>query len=173
MAVVGSRKMSAYGKRVVEWLIPQLVVRGYVIVSGMALGVDAWAHNLCLDCGGKTIAVLASGVDVASPKTNEWLYDRIIASGGLIVSEHKNGTQPKPTYFLERNSVIAGLSRAVIVVEGSRRSGTLVTAKCALEQGKEVWAVPGNIFEENSFTPNWLIKNGAIPLVDVNEFILF
>ncbi|MCL4383851.1 DNA-protecting protein DprA [Patescibacteria group bacterium] len=172
VAVVGSRQMSDYGKWVVGWVVPELVRRGWVVVSGMALGVDAESHKVCLDQGGKTMAVLASGVDVVSPKSNQWIYERVLKEGGLIVSAYKNGSQPKPERFLQRNRVMAQLVAGVIVVEGARRSGTLVTAKYALDLGKEVWAVPGRISDENSWTPNWLIDRGARPLVDFEDLAL-
>lgn len=166
---MGSRKMSDYGKEVIKWLVPELVNRKYVIVSGMALGVDAEVHKVCLDMGGKTIAVLASGVDVISPMVNKLIYERIIKEGSLIVSEYKNGTLPKPEQFLERNRVIAQLSTAVVVVEGAKRSGSMVTAKWALELNKDVLAVPGRVTDENSWTPNWLIAQGARILFDLSE----
>ena len=169
IAVVGSRRMSEYGKEVVGMLVPKLVARGLVIVSGMALGIDAEVHRTCLDCGGKTIAVLASGVDVVSPRSNQWIYKRIIEEGSLVVSEFENGTLPKPEQFLQRNQTIAALSMGVIVVEGAKRSGSMVTAKWALEMGKEVYAVPGRITDENSWTPNWLISQGAVIINTLDE----
>jgi DNA processing protein len=161
VAVVGSRQMSEYGKNAVNSLVPDLVNKGLVIVSGMALGVDAWAHEVCLNCGGKTVAVLASGVDLPTPKTNELLYRRILENGGLVVSEYPNGSWPSKSKFLERDRIIAGLSLGVLVIEGRERSGTRVIARLAAEMGREVWAVPGRIDEANSWTPNYLIKNGA------------
>jgi DNA processing protein len=161
IAIVGSRNMSIYGRKVIGELVPELVRNNFIIVSGMALGVDAEVQKTCLDWGGKTIAVLASGVDVVSPKINTWLYKRIINEGGLIVSEYPDQTTPKPRKFLERNRIISGLSLGVLVIEGSSKSGTLVTAKYAIEQGREVLAIPGRIDDENSFAPNFLIKNGA------------
>ena len=169
IAVVGSRRMSDYGKEVVGMLVPKLVARGLVIVSGMALGIDAEVHRTCLDCGGKTIAVLASGVDVVSPRSNQWIYKRISEEGSLVVSEFENGTLPKPEQFLQRNQTIAALSMGVIVVEGAKRSGSMVTAKWALEMGKEVYAVPGRITDENSWTPNWLISQGAVIINTLDE----
>ncbi|MFA5828301.1 MAG: DNA-processing protein DprA [Candidatus Shapirobacteria bacterium] len=161
LAVVGSRNISEYGKEVVEKLVPELVRTGIVVVSGMAFGVDAQVQRVCTERGGKTIAVLASGVDVVSPRSNKWLYELILASGGLIVSEYANGVLPAPEKFLARNRIISGISRGVVVIEGSKRSGTLVTARLAAEQGREVWAVPGRMTDTNSAAPNYLIKNGA------------
>lgn len=161
IAVVGSRQMSDYGRRMVEKIVPKLVNDGWVIVSGMALGVDAWAQSVCINNGGQTVAVLASGVDQPTPASNRWLYEKILKNNGLVVSEYKNGTEPNRSMFLARNRVIARLSTAVVVIEGRKQSGTLVTAKAAVEMGREVWAVPGKITDEGSFAPNYLIKNGA------------
>jgi DNA processing protein len=171
IAVVGSRKMSDYGKEVIGKIVPELVKNNFCIISGMAFGVDAEAQKTVLDYGGKTIAVLGSGVDVVSPKGNQWLYERILKENGLIVSEYVLGTQPSPQNFLARNRIIAGLSQGVLVIEGGKRSGTLVTAKYAIEQGKEVMAVPGRITEENSIAPNFLIKNGIQIVTEVSDII--
>ncbi len=171
VAVVGSRSMSGYGKRVVRELVPELVKEGIIIVSGMAFGIDAEVHRVCLENEGKTVAVLASGVDIISPKGNRGIYNEILSKGGLIISEYKDGTTPDKVKFLERNRIVAGLSKAVMVVEGGRKSGTLVTARLASDYGKEVWAVPGRIDDENSFTPNYLIKNGAVPICEINDMI--
>ncbi|HEX8923602.1 MAG TPA: DNA-processing protein DprA [Patescibacteria group bacterium] len=169
IAVVGSRKMSQYGNEAVEWLVPQLVKSGWVIVSGMAFGVDAQVQDCCIKNGGKTIAVLASGANVISPKSNKWLYDKILENKGLIISEQGWGKEPKREFFLKRNRIVTGLSLGVIVVEGGCRSGTLVTAKLALEQGREVWCIPGRIFDENSYCPNFLISNGANLLNNIED----
>lgn len=171
VAVVGSRKMSSYGKKVVGMLVPELVKREVVVVSGMALGVDAEVHRVCLECGGKTIAVLASGVDVVSPKSNGDIYESILKKDGLIISEYSDGRQASRVKFLERNRIVAGLCSIVIIVEGGKRSGTLVTARLALDYGREVWAVPGRIDDENSWTPNYLINNGAVPVFDIDDMI--
>lgn len=172
IAVVGSRQMSRYGKEAINILIPELVKNNFVIVSGMALGVDAEVHKVCLENKGKTIAVLASGVDVVSPKSNEWIYKMILENNGLIISEYKNATMPQKENFLKRNRIVAGISKGVLVIEGGRRSGSLVTAKLALEQGREVMAVPGRINDENSWTPNYLIKNGAIIVTELQDVFL-
>ena len=170
VAVVGSRQMSEYGKNVTKALVKKLVSADIVIVSGLAFGVDAEAHRICLDNGGKAIAVLASGVDVVSPMGNRKIYEEILGNGGLVVSEYVDGTRPDRGKFLERNRIVAGLSKGVVVVEGGRRSGTLVTARLAGEYGREVWAVPGRIDEENSFAPNYLIKNGAEVILSLEDF---
>lgn len=161
IAVVGCRDISFYGERVIKKLVPQLVRRGLVIVSGMAFGVDAMVHEACIQSGGKTIAVLASGPDMPTPKGNTWIYKKILDNGGLIVSEKAFGQHPTREDFLKRNRIVAGMSQGVLVVEGKCRSGSMVTAKIALDLGRDVWAVPGRIDEANSWTPNYLIKNGA------------
>lgn len=171
VAVVGSRRMSEYGKWVIGTIVPELVKNNIVIVSGMAFGVDAEAQKVCLENGGKTMAVLASGVDVVSPEGNSWLYEMILKNGGLIVSEYKNGTEPSADKFLARNRIIAGLSLGVLVVEGAARSGAMATAADAAKYGREVWAVPGRINDENSATPNWLIKNGAKLITEVGDIL--
>ena len=171
IAMVGSRKMSWYGKRVVNMLVPKLVENGFVIVSGMAFGIDAEAHRVCIENRGKTIAVLASGVNVISPKLNEWIYKKILANDGLIISEYKDNSLVKRENFLKRNRLISGISNGVIVVEGSKTSGSIITAKLALEQGREMMAVPGRIGDDNSYTPNFLIKNGATVITGVEDIL--
>ncbi|MDP4009480.1 MAG: DNA-processing protein DprA [Candidatus Shapirobacteria bacterium] len=171
IAVVGSRQMSWYGQSMMRNLVPELVRNNWVIVSGMALGIDAEAHKICLENKGKTIAVLASGVNIISPKSNEYIYQNILKNGGLIVSEYKDNTLIQNVNFLRRNRIISGMSLGVLVVEGSQRSGSLVTAKMALEQGREVMAVPGRISDENSFTPNFLIKNGGLLVMNADDIL--
>lgn len=172
IAVIGSREMSEYGKKMIEKFVPDLVRNGYVIVSGMALGVDAWAHKIALDNQGSTIAVLASGVDVPLPKSNKWIYERILKENGLIVSQFKNGTIPRPVNFLQRNEVIVDLVSKVLIIEGDNHSGALVTAKMACDKGKDVYCIPGRIGDINSFTPNFLIKNGAEIVMEINDLNL-
>lgn len=169
IAVVESREMSEYGKKMIEKFVPDIVAEGYVIVSGMAFGVDAWAHKIALDNKGGTIAVLASGVDVISPKGNTWIYDRILVENGLIVSKFPNGTIPKPVSFLQRNEVLVDLVSKVLVIEGDNHSGALVTAKMACDKGKDVYCIPGRIGDINSFTPNFLIKNGAQMVTEIDD----
>lgn len=164
VAIVGARKPTNYGKEVAEKIAAELARAGVVIVSGMALGIDGIAHNAALDANGKTIAVLANGVDYFYPRTHESLGQKIINSGGTVLSEYPNGTPALPHQFLERNRIVSGLADAVIVVEAALRSGTLSTANHALEQGKDVFAVPGNITSKLSEGCNNLIKCGAHPL---------
>jgi len=161
VAIVGSRNMTNYGRKMVDKIVPKLVEGGWIIVSGMALGVDGYVQRLCLSLGGSTIAVLASGVDVPSPKSNSDLYDQIIARNSLVVSEMELGSLPKKESFLPTYRIIAGLSMGVVVVEASRRSGTLATASRAGDYGRELMVVPGRVGDINSGGVNWLLNNGA------------
>jgi DNA processing protein len=161
IAVVGTRHPSPYGTNVAEMLSRDLAARGLVIVSGMARGIDTCAHKGALAARTPTIAVWGTGVDVTYPKENKKLADEIIATGGTIVSEMPIGTFPAPQNFPRRNRIISGLSIGVLVVEASENSGTRVTARCAAEQDRDLYAVPGNVTAKNSWTPNTLIKQGA------------
>jgi DNA processing protein len=164
VAVVGSRRPSAYGSSVAHRLAHDLAQRQLVVVSGLARGVDSAAHRGALEAKGKTIAVLGSGMDVIYPRENKRLAEEIVKSGAVI-SEFPLGTGPTPENFPIRNRIISGLSLGVVVVEAAEYSGSLITARLALEQNREVFAVPGNITSAQSFGPNHLIKQGA-KLVD-------
>jgi DNA processing protein len=164
VAVVGSRRPSAYGSSVAHRLAHDLAQRQLVVVSGLARGVDSAAHRGALEAKGKTVAVLGSGIDVIYPRENKKLADEIVKSGAVI-SEFPLGTGPTPENFPIRNRIISGLSLGVVVVEAAEYSGSLITARLALEQNREVFAVPGNITSAQSFGPNHLIKQGA-KLVD-------
>jgi DNA processing protein len=161
IAVVGTRHPSPYGTNVAEMLARDLAARRLVIVSGMARGIDTCAHKGALAARTPTIAVWGTGIDVVYPKENKKLADEIIAAGGTIVSEMPMGTFPAPQNFPRRNRIISGLSIGVLVVEASENSGTRVTARCAAEQDRDLYAVPGNVTAKNSWTPNTLIKQGA------------
>lgn len=161
VALVGTRRPSAYGKEVTHRLATDLASRGIVIISGLALGVDAIAHAAALDAGGTTIAVLGNGLPKIQPSTNRQLAERIIRSGGAIISEYDENEDARPHYFLERNRLVAGLADAIIITEAATRSGTLNTAAHALEQGKEIFVVPGNITSPLSVGCNALLKQGA------------
>jgi DNA processing protein len=161
LAVVGTRHPTPYGVGMAERLSCDLAARGLVIVSGMARGIDSAAHRGALNARGRTVAVWGTGVDVAYPKENEKLADKILASGGAILSEFPMGTFPAPQNFPIRNRIISGMSIAVLVLEAGEYSGTRVTARCALEQGRDVYAVPGNVTNKLSWGPNTLIKQGA------------
>lgn len=170
IAIVGTRNATSYGKMATEKLSSQLVSRGITVISGLAHGIDTYAHRGALDSGGRTIAVLGNGLDIIYPLENAKLFEEIVNSGAVI-SELPMGTQPRGAIFPQRNRIISGISLGTLVIEASKRSGALITADLALEQGREVFAVPGQIFSEESKGTNWLIKQGA-KLVDSVEDIL-
>jgi DNA processing protein len=161
IAVVGTRHPSPYGAGMAEMLSRDLANRRMVILSGMARGIDSAAHKGALTAGGKTIAVWGTGIDVVYPKENKKLAEQIVESGGAILSEYPLGTFPAPQNFPLRNRIISGMSVGVLVVEGGEYSGTRITARCAMEQNRDVYAVPGNVTNKNSWGPNTLIKQGA------------
>jgi DNA processing protein len=161
VAIVGTRKPTTYGREVAHALSYDLAKKGVVIVSGLALGIDTIAHKAALEASGITIAVLANSVDKVYPRTNKDLADKIIASGGAILSEYEPPTDARDYQFLARNRIVSGLSDATIVIEAAARSGTLATVAHALEQGKEVFVVPGNITSPLSAGCNALLKQGA------------
>lgn len=161
LAVVGSRNLSLYGERWCRLFCEPLATAGLTITSGLALGIDGVAHRAALQVQGKTVAVLGNGLASIYPKRHKQLAQSILDSGGAIVSEFPLAAPPFPANFPRRNRIISGLSRAVFVVEASERSGSLVTARYAVEQGREVFALPGVIGSPGSEGPHWLIKQGA------------
>ena len=161
MAVVGTRHPTPYGSGMAEMLSRDLAARRMVILSGMARGIDTCAHKGALAARTPTIAVWGTGIDVIYPKENRKLAEEILATGGAIVSELPMGTFPAPQNFPRRNRILSGMSVAVLVVEASENSGTRVTARCAEDQNRDVYAVPGNVTNKGSWTPNTLIKQGA------------
>jgi DNA processing protein len=161
IAVVGTRHPSPYGAGMAEMLSRDLANRRLTIISGMARGVDSAAHKGALDAGGKTVAVWGTGIDVVYPKENKKLAERIVETGGTIASEFPLGTFPAPQNFPLRNRILSGMSIGVLVVEAGEYSGTRITARCAMEQNRDVYAVPGNVTNKNSWGPNTLIKQGA------------
>jgi len=161
IAVVGTRHPSPYGSGMAEMLSRDLAVRRLLIVSGMARGIDTCAHKGALAARMPTVAVWGTGIDVIYPKENKKLAEEILATGGTIVSELPLGTFPAPQNFPRRNRILSGLAVAVLVVEASENSGTRVTARCAEEQNRDLYAVPGNVTNKGSWTPNTLIKQGA------------
>ena len=161
IAVVGTRHPSPYGSGVAEMLSRDLAVRRLLIVSGMARGIDSFAHRGALAARMPTLAVWGTGIDVVYPKENKKLAEEILATGGAIVSELPMGTFPAPQNFPRRNRILSGLSVAVLVVEAAENSGTRVTARCAADQNRDLFAVPGNVTNKGSWTPNTLIKQGA------------
>ncbi|MGB9147434.1 MAG: DNA-processing protein DprA, partial [Acidobacteriaceae bacterium] len=161
IAVVGTRHPTPYGTGIAEMLARDLALRGITILSGMARGVDTAAHKGAIAAKRPTVAVWGTGVDVIYPKENKSLAEQIIAGGGAILSELPLGTFPAPQNFPRRNRILSGMSIGVLVVEAAEYSGTRVTARCALEQNREVFAVPGNVTTKNAWGPNLLIKQGA------------
>jgi len=171
VGIVGSRKVSAYGRAVTERFARELAAQGIVIVSGLALGVDSIAHQAALDAGGLTIAVLPSSVNEVYPSSHRVLAKQIVNREGALVSEYVDGTPAFKENFIARNRIIAGLSNALVVTEAALKSGSLHTARFALEQGIDVFAVPGNITSVTSEGANNLIKSGAMPVTDVNDIL--
>jgi DNA processing protein len=173
IAIVGSRKHTSYGKNVTEEIARGLAQNNVAVVSGLALGIDAIAHSTAIEAGGKTIAVLGAGLDRQSiyPSSHRYLADKIEASGGAVISEFPLGAPALRHHFPQRNRIISGLSRGVLVIEAGENSGSLITAKCALEQNREVFAVPGSIYSNVSSGTNKLIKDGAISVTSVNDII--
>jgi DNA processing protein len=161
IAVVGTRHPTPYGSGMAERLAIDLVAHGLAIFSGMARGVDTAAHRGAIAAKGKTVAVFGTGVDVLYPKENSRLAEQILALGGALISEFPLGTFAAPQNFPIRNRIISGMSIGVLVVEAAEYSGTRITARCALEQNRDVFAVPGNVMNKNSWGPNTLIKQGA------------
>ena len=161
IAMVGTRHPSPYGSGMAERLACDLAARGLVIISGMARGVDTASHRGALAAKGKTIAVFGTGVDVIYPKENSRLAEQILALGGALISEFALGASAFPQNFPIRNRILSGMSVGVLVVEAAEYSGTRITARCALEQNRDVFAVPGNVTNKNSWGPNTLIKQGA------------
>ncbi len=161
LAVIGTRHPTPYGMGMAERLACDLAGRGFVIFSGMARGVDTAAHRGAVTAKARTVAVFGTGIDIIYPRENQKLADQILACGGALVSEFPTGTSPKPENFPIRNRIISGLSFGVLVVEAGEYSGTRITARCALEQGRDVFAVPGNVTNKLSWGPNTLIKQGA------------
>jgi DNA processing protein len=165
VAMVGSRRCSTYGQNSALMLARDLAERGVTIVSGLARGIDAAAHRGALEAGGRTVAVLGTGVDQIYPREHKRLAEEIISGGGALVSEFPLETPPAPQNFPYRNRVISGLSLGVLLVEAAENSGSLITARLAMEQNREVFAVPGNITSKNSFGTNYLIKGAGAKLV--------
>lgn len=173
LAVIGTRKFSTYGKEACKKIISGLAGYPIVIVSGLALGIDAIAHKAAIDAGLKTVAVPGSGLDysVLHPHSNRKLADEIVASGGALISELEP-TQPAGVHtFPQRNRIIAGLSQAILVIEAPKRSGTSITARLALDYNRDVYAVPGSIFSINSLGSNRLIKQGATPISSSEDLL--
>ena len=171
-AIVGSRKNSMYGKEVTKVIVSELKKINFGVISGVAYGIDSIAHREILRLNGKTIGILGCGIDIIYPKINRDLYTNIIKDG-LLISEFLPGTKPLSYNFPRRNRIISGLSEGVIVIEASNKSGSLITVNYALEQNKNVMAVPGSIFNEGSKGCNLLIRDGAFPFLEREDLYSF
>jgi DNA processing protein len=169
--VVGTRQCTPYGATIARQLSTDLTLAGFTVVSGMALGIDSIAHTACLDADGQTIAFLGCGVDMVYPPSNRGLYTRILKNDGLIISEFPPGQFVLRGLFIARNRLIAGLSKGVLVIEGTRDSGSLSTARFAAEQGKDVFAIPAPLTSPYSEAPNLLLKEGAKLVTRVNDIL--
>ncbi|HTV65008.1 MAG TPA: DNA-processing protein DprA [Bryocella sp.] len=161
ISVIGTRHPTPYGISMAERLACDLAAHGLIIFSGMARGIDTAAHRGALNAHGQTVAIWGTGIDEVYPKENRKIADQILETGGAIITEFPLGTFPAPQNFPVRNRIISGISLGTLVIEAAEYSGTRVTARCALEQGREVFAVPGNVTNKNSWGPNTLIKQGA------------
>jgi len=171
VAVVGSRKASGYGRSVTETITGQLASHGVVIISGLALGIDSVAHRAALARGGRTVAVLPTSLDNIYPSSHLSLAREIIENRGTIVSEYPAGSEAYKLNFVARNRIVSGLSRILLITEAAVNSGTMHTARFALDQGKTVMAVPGNINQPGSEGCNNLIKSGAVPVTDAGDVL--
>ena len=169
LAIIGSRNYSLYGEKATKDFAFNLAKDDICIVSGLARGIDSFAHIAALNAKGKTIAVLGSGFDNIYPKENFKLVERIIKNGGLVITEYPLGSKPLSQHFPARNRIISGLSDGVLVVEAKKKSGTNITVDFALEQGKNVYVIPGNIYSKTSDGTNFLITEGAIPVTKYTE----
>ncbi len=170
IAIIGCREATRYGLENAYKFAYELAKRGICIISGFARGIDTYAHKGAVAVKGKTIAVLGCGLDIVYPSENIELYKQIIVNNGAIITEYPIGIKPEKHHFPTRNRIISGLSDGVLVVEAKKRSGTMITVEHALEQGKNVYAIPGNITSDNSYGTNELIKEGAIPVTNIEDF---
>lgn len=172
IAVIGSRNCSEYGIQMAEKFAKELSEYGLNVISGMAKGIDSYAHNETIKNCGNTIAVLPSGLDNVYPKENIDLYNSIIKSGGLVLSEYDNFVEATSNKFIERNRIVSGLSIATLIIEGAFRSGTSITAKITKKEGKKIFCIPSSLNSKNGYGPNTLIRNGAILVRNVEDIIL-
>jgi DNA processing protein len=173
LAVVGSRQMTIYGKQVVDKIVFELAAAGLTIVSGFMYGIDATSHKVAVRTGGKTIAVMPCGIDLVHPEYQQDLYNEILENKGLIVSEYEGKTEPAYWTYPQRNRIVAGLSKAVLVVEAGERSGSLITANWAKKFNKKIFVIPGPITSENSKGIMKLIKEGATLIASAIDILNF
>lgn len=172
IAIIGCRECTKIGAYNAYKFGYELAKKGICIISGLAKGIDAYSHIGAIKAKGRTIAVLGSGLDIIYPKENKEIYFQILKNNGLIVSEYELGSKPEKHHFPARNRIISGLSDGVLVVEAKKRSGTLITVDFALDQGKDIYAIPGSISNENSYGTNNLIKEGAFLVTNVEDIII-
>lgn len=173
IAVIGSRTNTKYGEKMCQKFVKGLVEYNINIISGLALGIDSIAHTTCLKNSGKTIAVLPSGLSNIYPSKHKELAETIIKNGGTVISEYENNIKADSKKFLERNRIVAGLSEGTLVVEGGSRSGTSVTARYTIEEGKPVFCIPSNLDSIKGITPNILIQTGSNLVTDANDILNF
>jgi len=171
IAIVGTRKPTAYGLRCTRYFSQQLTQAGFSIISGMAVGIDSCAHQTCIDSGGYTIAVLGTGILAEQTSLQAHQYQKILSSGGTLISEFSPYTDAHPGHFVIRNRLIAGFADATLVIEGTLRSGSCITARYSAEQGKDVYCIPGSIDSDNAQCTNMLIKNGAHAVTSPDDII--
>lgn len=171
IAIVGSRNYSEYGKRMTKKFTKELVNEGFSIVSGLALGIDMFAHEECIYSGGKTVAVIASGFNHIFPEENKLLYEKILKTGGCVITEYSPDIEAKKEYFPTRNRLISGLSLGTLVIEASYRSGTSITARYCIEQNRKLFCIPNSIESKNAIGTNNLIKKGANLVTDIEDIM--
>lgn len=171
VAVVGTRRATRYGMNLAREMGMALARAGWTVVSGLARGIDGAAHRGCVEAGGRGVAVLGCGVDIWYPREHRQLGETLLAGGGAVISEYPPGTHPEPWRFPARNRIISGLSAVVVVVEAAAKGGALITARLAAEQGREVFAVPGDVDRKTSVGTNLLIRDGALPVFGAADLV--
>ena len=171
IAIIGTRNMTTYGETIAKKFAKEISLRNIPVISGMAIGIDSVAHSETLKTGGKTIAVIGSGLDNIYPKENISLFNQIIENGGLVITEYSDNIKGISKNFPERNRIVSGLSKAVLVIEAAYRSGTSITARFAKMQGKRIYAIPGRLDSKYGVGTNYLIKNGAKIITNINDIL--
>lgn len=171
IAIIGSRENTKYGEEMAKKFAKELSLKGFIIISGMAKGIDSFSHIGCIESGGNTIAVLPSGLNNIYPDENKELFKQIIKNNGLVVTEYEENEKESSKKFLERNRIVSGLAIGTLVIEGGHRSGTSVTAKLTKEEGKNVFCIPSSLENSKGITPNKLIKEGAYLVTEVEDII--